>query len=301
MNLRHGAVVAVSVFCIGCSAAPAIGPVCTPEGGAVTLPQALDESSVVAVSLQNDGVYWTHNDTGRRLFGVDASGAVVAEYTLDVALGDWEDIAVQTCAGGGSCLYLADVGDNYERREPGQIRIVRVPEPTIERTGGKAPMGDTLATEVFPMELPGGPHDIEALIVLPGEQVYMVSKGRNQPVTVYRYPGPLRADTTLLEEVQFLSERPRFLSRQISGAAVDPETHVVAVRSYGAIQFFVMRGDSLAHLVGRDVSLLEFQQGQGEGVGIGLGGLMALTAERGPSGAAANLMFLRCQLTSLPR
>ena len=296
MKIRRSAVWAVSVFCMGCAEAPLAGPLCLPESGVVSLPASLSESSGVAVSLQNAGVYWTHNDTGRGLFAIDASGAIVAEFTLDVSLTDWEDIAVQTCDGGGSCLYLADVGDNYERRAAGQIRILRLPEPVIGSTSSR----DTLATRIFPLALPGGAHDIEALAVLPGERLYLVSKGRNEPVTVYRYPGPLQADTTvLLEQVQLLSDRPRFLSRQISGAAVDPETHVVAVRSYGAIQFFRMDGDSLAHLPAGDVSLMEVQQGQGEGVGFGLGGLVALTAEAGPGGGDGNLMFLRCSIGDL--
>ena len=70
------------------------------------------------------------------------------------------------------------------------------------------------------MRLPDGPRDIEALLVLPGERVLVVTKGRNDPVTVYRYPGALRPDTVTLEEVQRLSDGPRILPRQVTGGAV---------------------------------------------------------------------------------
>jgi hypothetical protein len=172
----------------------------------------------VAVSLRYPGVFWTHNDAGSVVFALDGEGELLARYPLDRRMYDWEDIAVSMCGEGDSCLYMADLGDNYEERETQNVpvRLLRASEPDPRAKAN----GETLVTESFPIRLPDGERDIEALLVLPGERVYAVTKGRNHPVTVYRYPPPLRADTVVLEEVQRLTQRARILPRQVTGGAV---------------------------------------------------------------------------------
>src|SRR3972149_2706223 len=112
-----------------------------------------------------------------RRFAGDGAGAVGARFPVLPKLRDWEDVAVAGCPQGGSCLYLADLGDNYEERTYGLI--LRLPEPDPAQP-------DTLRPEVFPVRLPEGARDIEAMLVLPGERILVVTKGRNHPVTVYR-------------------------------------------------------------------------------------------------------------------
>jgi hypothetical protein len=248
------------------------------------------------VSLRHPGVFWTHNDAGSVLFGMDGEGAVLTRYPLDRRMWDWEDIGVSSCADGGSCLYLADLGDNYEERETHDpIFLLRAAEPDP----ATKPDGDTLRTEVFPIRLPDGERDIEALMVLPGERIFVVSKGRNHAVTVYRYPPPLRPDTVVLEEVQRLTERARILPRQVTGGAVAPRGGVLALRTYEVLQFYVMSGDTLAIMEDGLVNLRTLQEAQGEGVGIGLDGQVVLTSEGGPAGGPAGMSFLKCELPGL--
>jgi len=244
----------------------------------------------VAVSLRHPGIYWTHNDAGSVLFGVDAQGAVVARFPVLPRLLDWEDVAVAGCALGGSCLYLADLGDNYEERKSG--RIFRLPEPDPA-----AP--DTLLPEVFPVLLPDGARDVEALLVLPGERVLAVTKGRNHAVTVYRYPGALRPDTVTLEEVQRLSDGPRILPRQVTGGAVSPRGGIVALRTYESLQFYRVVADTLVPVEGGLVNLRPLREAQGEGVGIGLDGSLVLSSEGGPAGAAGSFTFMRCKIDGI--
>lgn len=266
------------------------GPGCSPSLTAVRLDADLHESSGIAVSLRHGGIYWTHNDAGSVLFAVDGSGAVVARLPVRPRLRDWEDLAVSGCLQGGSCLYLADLGDNYEERTHG--RILRLPEPDPA-----AP--DTVRPEVFPVRLPDGARDIEALLVLPGERVLVVTKGRNHPVTVYRYPGPLRPDTVTLEEVQRLSENPRILPRQVTGGAVSPHGGLVALRTYEALQFYRVVSDTLVPLEGGLVNLRPLLEPQGEGVGIGLDGAVVLASEGGPAGAPGSLSFMSCRIEGI--
>lgn len=254
------------------------------------LPPELREVSGAAVSLRYPGTYWLHNDAGSVLYAVDADGNVLARFPVLPALRDWEDLAVAGCSDGGSCLYLADMGDNYEERH--DVRILRVPEPDPAHP-------DTLRPEIFPVRLPDGPRDVEALLVLPGERVMVVSKGRNDPNTLYRYPGELRPDTVTLEEVQRLSEGPRILPRQITGGSVSPRGTVMALRTYESLQFFRMVSDTLQPVEGGLVNLHPLREAQGEGVGLGLDGQVVLSSEGGPAGGPGSISFLRCQLEGL--
>jgi hypothetical protein len=290
---RRAAAVAFALMASACGPIATAGPGCRPSLTGVRLPDELRESSGVAVSLRHPGVFWTHNDAGSVLFAVNRDGDILNRFPVTPPLRDWEDLSVSLCAEGGSCLYLSDLGDNYEERTPGQIRILRIPEPDPD-----AP-SDSLRGEVFPVRLPDGPRDIEALLVFPGEWVYAVTKGRNDPITVYRYPPPLRPDTVTLEEVQRLSARARILPRQLTGGAVAPRGTLAALRTYESVRFYRLDADTLAEVDGSLVNLRTLQEAQGEAVGIGLDGLVALTSEGGPAGGPASLSLLRCNLEGL--
>src|SRR5206468_183531 len=100
--------------------------------GTVTAP-ALTELSGIAASRANPGVLYVHNDSGdtARFFAIDQAGALLAEFDLPgVTAVDWEDIAVGPCgAGGGSCVYLGDIGDNNLTRS--DYAVYRVREPSV--------------------------------------------------------------------------------------------------------------------------------------------------------------------------
>jgi hypothetical protein len=181
------------------------------------------------------------------------------------------------------------MGDNYEERPAGSARILRVREPALLESG-------TLHVETFPVRLPDGPRDVEALLVLPGERAYAVTKGRNHALTLYRYPPPLRPDTVTLEEVQTLSDVARILPRQVTGGAVSPAGDVAALRTYESLQFYRFDADSLVPMEDGLVNLRVLQEAQGEGVAIGPDGLVALTSEGGPTQGPAALVLMRCRL-----
>jgi hypothetical protein len=170
------------------------------------LSRELRETSGVAVGQLNAGVLWTHNDGNSDLFALGLDGSILDRFDVP-RLRDWEALEIAPCELAGSCLYLADTGDNAEGRPDGDIRLLRLTEPEVARTAppsGQASI--TPRTDVFPIRLPEGPRDVEALFVLPGEVPYVVTKGGSAPITVYRYPAPLRPDTVTLVEVQRLTE-----------------------------------------------------------------------------------------------
>ena len=272
---------------IACVPIATSGPGCAPTGAAIVLPSALDETSGAGVSRREAGLIWTHNDDSSALYALEPNGRVVSEHPLPIPLRDWEDMEVADCAGGGACLYFADTGDNEERRAAGSIRIVRVREPRPAAPG-------PLDADVFPIRLPDGPRDIEALFVLPGEGVHLVTKGRQHPLTVYRYPPPLRPDTVILEEVQRLSSGPMSLLSQVTGASASADGGLVAIRTYQALEFFDVVADTLARRVNGIVNLRTLQEIQGEAVALGPEGLVVLTSEGGPLGGPASMRLLRC-------
>lgn len=251
----------------------------------------------MAVSLDHPGVLWTHNDAGSVLFAVDPAGNVLARFRVRPRLVDWEDLSLAPCPGGGSCLYLADLGDNYEERTT--LKILRVPEPdpaAADTLGPRQTTAEALEAEVFPVRLPDGPRDIEAMLVLPGPRILAVTKGRNDAVTVYRYPGELRSDTVTLEEVQRLTSGPRILPRQVTGGTVSPDHGLAVLRTYESLRFYRVDADTLIALDDGLVNLRTLEEPQGEGVGLGLGGSLYLTSESGPMGGRGSVVGLRCRL-----
>ncbi|MFP2934273.1 hypothetical protein ACLESO_55975 [Pyxidicoccus sp. 3LG] len=126
-----------------------------------TVPDVLPELSGLAASQRHPGIFWAHNDSGSdfEAFAIDETGAVRARLTLTGAdPRDIEDVAVGPCAPGDtrSCVFLADIGDNFERRSA--VYLFRFPEP-------EALADATLAAEVLPFTYPDSPHDAESLVM----------------------------------------------------------------------------------------------------------------------------------------
>ena len=262
---------------------------CEPAGLARSLPDILQESSGVAWSRSQPGVLFTHNDGGHEasIFALDTLGTVLGKIPLAGARNrDWEDIATGECSP-GSCIYLADIGDNDEVRN--RVVLYRLKDPGVYD-------GSPQATEAFPMRLPDGPRDMEAVFVLPGEEVFFVSKGRSHAVTLYRYPPPLRAgETVTLEAVQVLSDGRLPIPRQITGADASADGSLVGIRSYEALTFFQVVDGGLVPIQGGQVSLRTLGEVQGAAVGLGPDGEVVLTSEAA-FGRGATMTLLRCQI-----
>ncbi|MBI4521326.1 MAG: hypothetical protein HY701_10840 [Gemmatimonadetes bacterium] len=261
---------------------------CSPLGRAVPLPRELRETSGLAVSRAHPGVLWTHNDSGNspHLYAVDENGALLGSVRVTGATNvDWEDLALGPCPS-GDCLYIGDIGDNGETRE--DIAIYRVPEPAPD-----AP--STAPAERFPIRYPDRTRDAEALLVTHAGELYVITKGRTGPVTLYRYPPPLRPDVVELEPVQQLGDRPPPLPEWVTGADVTPDGRWFLVRSYVALRFYRFHDGRLA--LDKDVptiNLRSLEESLGEAVGAGEDGLVVLSGEAGFSFGPSSLVRLRC-------
>jgi hypothetical protein len=229
----------------------------------------------------------THNDGGHpaSIYALDVTGSLVGELPLEGTRNeDWEDIATGDCQA-GSCIYLADVGDNGGSRKT--ITLYRLKDPGTYT-------GDPAVPDAFPMVLPNGPRDIEALFILPGEEAYLLTKGRRHGATLYRYPPPLRKDEpVVLEPVQTLSDGPLSLPQQFTGADASPDGRLVALRTYSSLEFFRVEEGRLMPLRGGKVDLRTLNEAQGEAVGLGPNGEVALSSE-GLLMRGATMALLQC-------
>lgn len=287
---------------MGCAQTPTLEGVCSAPERIGTLPAELAESSGLAASRTYPGILWSHNDSGHDavLFALDTLGNVIGRTRVAGARNiDWEDITLAPCAqqtgdADTDCLYIADTGDNRLRRD--DIAIYRVPEPDPRDTV-------TAPAERFPLHLPDGPRDIEALYILPGEDVHLVTKGRAHPIDVYRYPSPLRAGEGVeVERVQSLSQEPVQLPQHVTGAAASPDGRWVAIRSYTAVQLFTptSSGHLTPALSEPGIDLMRLAEPQGEAVEILSDGTLYFTSESGPNGATGPLSRLRCPAIARP-
>jgi len=145
----------------------------------------MQESSGVAVSRTHAGVLWTHNDSGDGpyLYATNLSGADRGLLRVPGADAvDWEDIALGPCpTRAGTCVYVADTGDNDEKRA--SVTLYAVPEPALPRS----PRDTTATPAVLRLQYPDGPHDVEATFVsFRDGAVYLVTKGRSGTIALYR-------------------------------------------------------------------------------------------------------------------
>jgi hypothetical protein len=252
----------------------------------------LDESSGVAVSRRNPGVLWSHNDGPRPvLYATDTLGAALGAVRIRGVVDDWEDVAPGPC-GKETCLYLADTGDNRERR--GWVKLLRIREPTL----AEARRGSSVAAEGVRFRYPDGAHDVEAMWVDPNGDAQLVTKGRSGEARQFRVPAAAwRTGKAVAERLGALPIAvSRRLDGYITGAGLSPDGRLVALRTYRFVYFF-QRGARGGLQVPADavVCALGGVDVQGEGVAWLDAERLVLTSERAvrPSGTVS---IVRCPL-----
>ena len=241
----------------------------------VQLPD-MREASGVAASRRTPGVFWALNDSGDpMIFVLDQQGAIKGRVRVTGAsVDDWEDVAVGPCPQ-GSCVYLADIGDNNGNRKTISLYRVAEPAPDDAATG---------PVDVFHAEYPDGPHDAESLFVTREPEVFLITKGDPGHVALYAFPRPLASGRTLLlrrigepiagEKVD-AKDRP-------TAADVSPDGQWVAVRTTDWVAFY--RTADFVSGAWREAfrtDLSSLGEPRGEGVTFAGGGAVVLVGEAG--------------------
>ena len=253
----------------------------------------LPEASGLALSRRSPGLLWSMNDSGdTTLYALSTTGELRGRVRVTGAtIRDWEDVSTGSCPG-GSCVYLADIGDDGAKRM--QVTMYRVPEPKAEDSA-------TARAEAFVFDYPDKAHDAEAAFVLPDQTLFVITKGH--PTVLYRAPRDAQPGTsatlTKVAELpvdQFLADEDRKRSR-ITDAETTPDGAWVALRTNAELLLVRTRDlvagklDDVWHF-----DLRPFDETQGEGVAISNGGDVYLAGEGGGHGLPGTFTHMKCQL-----
>ena len=166
--------------------------------------KSVDEASGLAVSRQNPGVLWTHNDSGgdARLFAMRTDGRELGSYSLKkVKATDWEDIALGPGPEPGkSYLYVGDIGGNHKARKKPVVYRVLEPEVALGQKAKKRRLDDVDALELdYPK---GDAYDSETLMIDPSTaDLYLVTKALKGKARVFvaRAPHSRKHDNELIQ------------------------------------------------------------------------------------------------------
>lgn len=199
-----------------------------------SVPEALRELSGMAASRRHPGVYWAHNDSGNTLalHAIREDGRIVATFPLPgVRSRDPEDVAAGPCDAEGrtSCIYLADIGDNGQRRQ--NVQILKLPEPGELRSR-------PLRAEVLPFTYAEGPRNAEAILIDPRTaRVFVLSKVLSSLGDVFRVDGLGSRGGGTAVRVRRL-KAPHEFDSYTTAADAHPDGDRMILRTYGRVWEF---------------------------------------------------------------
>ncbi|MBX7115355.1 MAG: hypothetical protein K1X64_13580 [Myxococcaceae bacterium] len=262
------------------------------DAGALGDTQLIELSGLVASRTQ-PGVFFANNDSGdsARLFVMSANGAPLGRYTITGASAvDWEDLSIGPCAQ-GSCLYIADIGDNMRTRS--SYTVYRLPEPTVP-----SQLGFTLSVsaEALPFVYPDEAHNAEALVVHPVTgMIYVITKqALGVASRVYRFPMPLTPGVTATLEYVATLKVPTSGDIQLTGAAFHPCGGALLLRLYNrVVELRIAPGDPWEKIFTQPaITVPSITEPQGEAVTYSSDGNSFYTASEN---AGQNLNRTVCQ------
>lgn len=256
----------------------------------------LREVSGLAVSRRHPGIIWTHNDSGDGpfVYATDTTGALLAAFEIAGARAvDWEDIALGPCPAGlwvaRTCLYIADTGDNSERRT--RVVLYAVPEPDTVPQGVEVEVRTEVARSLR-LQYPGRPHDAEALVAHADGRLDLITKGRSGRILRFEIgPEAWRGSDVVLGTPDTLPLVPAvLLGRWVTGGDADPDGVHVVLRTYTEV--YRLRIGERWTLAG-PACRMGLIEPQGEGIGVLGTGELILGSEGLPV-RAGGLTLVRC-------
>ncbi len=197
----------------------------------------LPEVSGLVASINNPGMFWTHNDSGNdpEVFLIDKKARIMRTYILKgVKNRDWEDIAV----GPGpdstkTYVYVGEIGDNYSAFK--LKHIYRFEEPVLTSTKTEIIIEDF---ETITFQLSDKRKDTEALMVDPiARDLYIISK-RENPVTIYQITYPFSTTDTITA-----LEVGKMPLTQIVAADFSPDGSEILMKNYNHIYYWKNTAD----------------------------------------------------------
>jgi hypothetical protein len=266
---------------------------------------ALREASGLAASLRNPEILWIQGDSGE-LYALTEDGRSLGFLGLPgVRLFDLEDIAAAPCPDfRGSCLWLADTGDNNQRRP--QVAIYAVLEPEVSSS---RPLVHAKAEHIwrFPVAYPEGPIDSEALVVAPDlSSLFLFEKSATDRARVFELKSPfVEAEVGQMTQIAVVRSPgvPIPMGQMITGADLHPSGDRLLIRVYSGSFEYQLESSAdltaLPELEPRMVALGPLTETQGEAIAYdGTGRGVWTVSERSTRSSVQPLHHYSCPSTS---
>lgn len=195
IHLKPALFICLVVFCLSYSAGVAVSDE-TKAKSADTIDAMgniehhdLDEASGLAFSTKNQGIIWSHNDSGNDpvIYSMSESGRNMGCFLVEESDNlDWEDMA-SFKRQGLSYLMLADTGDNLELRGEYSLNIIQ--EPDIKKEDDNSKCEKAIKPEkIIRFTFPDGSHDCEASAYDPFSDSFLLVSKRTSPPVLYEVP-----------------------------------------------------------------------------------------------------------------
>lgn len=241
----------------------------------------VNESSGMTVSRRNEGVFWTHNDSGGSpyLYAFNKKGEDLGTFKIEGARArDYEDIASFTLDG-KHYLLVGDTGDNSRRRSGYALYLVEEPlvEPGKKRGPGRAKLVQTI---LFTFK--GGPRDGEGLAVdATSRTIFIATRTYRPKCEIFALPLPKQGNDEALQATRIATAKIRI------GNAMDvsPDGRRAVIGTYTDAYEFVRRADEKWEAAfARRPRVLEMpKRRKGESIAYGTDGkTLYLTSEGTP-------------------
>ena len=155
----------------------------------------IKESSGIACSRTNPGIFWTHNDSGAppEFFAFNEKGEDLGSFiALGASSTDWEDVAVFTLDK-RNFLIFGDTGDNAVARKNCTLYILAEPKVAAHAQGqSTVPLAASIQ---FTYE--DGPHNCETLMTdTARKEVILISKTTTPECKAYVIPLKVNGHTS---------------------------------------------------------------------------------------------------------
>lgn len=208
----------------------------------------ITESSGLATDADHRR-YWTVNDSGDEgvAYALNEDGEVTG--TLEFRA---QPVDVEAVAYHDSTLYVADIGDNRERRDQIAVYVFDDAEPTTQPVVYKS----------YDFAYPDGAHDAETLLVDGDGRLFIVTKGATGGI----YAAPKSPARQGVNELRRVGDAPAYvtdgtvlpdgklaLRTYVSVDVLDPSSYAVTARAATPVQ---RQGESITTTFDGDALLI---------------------------------------------
>jgi hypothetical protein len=195
------------------------------------------ESSGIAASKCQPGVYWTHNDSGDdpNIYAFSEKGENLGTFRVTNSQNDdWEDIAEYKDQSGKCFIYIADIGDNKRRRA--DRTIFRVAEPQVDDRTRGTESKNAIGTEpaaVLNFRYPNSERNAETMMVNPRTgDIYVLTKSIEHGSEVFKLSVNFgNSDVAIAQRIGAVVV-PNVPNGQLTGGDISPDGKRVVLCDY---------------------------------------------------------------------